>query len=66
MTNALSIVTERVDDIPLLLAQIEGMGIPELLETHFEAHGNWIGTGIGWTTAVWMARILSQGDHRLS
>lgn len=66
MTNALSIETERVDDIPLLLAQIEGMGIPELLETHFEAHGNWVGTGIGWTTGVWMARILSQGDHRLS
>ena len=66
MTNALSIVTERVDDIPLLLAQIEAMGIPELLETHFEAHGNWVGTGIGWTTGVWMARILSQGDHRLS
>ena len=66
MTNALSIVTERVDDIPLLLAQIEAMGIPELLETHFEAHGNWVGTGIGWTSGVWMARILSQGDHRLS
>jgi transposase len=66
MTNALSIVTERVDDIPLLLAQIEAMGIPELLEMHFEAHGNWVGTGIGWTTGVWMARILSQGDHRLS
>lgn len=66
MTNALSIVTERVDDIPLLLAQIEGMGIPELLETHFGVHGNWIGTGLGWTAGVWMARILSQGDHRLS
>jgi len=28
MTKALSITTERVDDIPLLMAQIEGMGIP--------------------------------------
>jgi transposase len=45
---------------------MEKIGIPELLETHFEAHGNWVGTGIGWTTAVWMAHILSQGDHRLS
>jgi transposase len=66
MTEALSIATERVDDIPLLIAQIEGMGIPELLETHFETHGNWVGTGIGWTTGVWLAHILSQGDHRLS
>ena len=38
MTNTLSIGTERVDDIP------------ELLEKHFETHGNWVGTGIGWTT----------------
>lgn len=45
---------------------MEKIGIPELLETHFEAHGNWVGTGIGWTTSVWMAHILSQGDHRLS
>jgi transposase len=66
MTNTLSIGTERVDDIPLLLAQIEGMGIPELLEKHFETHGNWVGTGIGWTTGVWLAHILSEGDHRLS
>jgi len=66
MTKLLDIATERVDDIPVLLAQIEGMGIPELLETHFETHGNWVGTGIGWTTGVWLAHILSQGDHRLS
>jgi transposase len=66
MTNKLSITSERVDDIPLLLAQIEGMGIPELLDTHFVTHGNWIGTSLGWTAGVWMAHILSRGDHRLS
>lgn len=66
MTNTLSIETERVDDIPLLLAQIKGMGIPELLEKQFETHGNWVGSGIGWTTGVWLAYIMSEGDHRLS
>ena len=66
MTKALRIGTERVDDIPLLIAQIEGMGIPELLEAHFETHGNGVGTGMGWTTGVWLAHILLQGDHRLS
>ena len=30
-----SIVTERVDDIPLLLQQLEQMGVPHLLDTHF-------------------------------
>ena len=42
------------------------MGIPELLDTHFETHGNWVGTSMGWTTGIWLAHILSRGDHRLS
>jgi len=66
MTNELNITSERVDDIPLLLAQIKGMGIPELLDRHFVTHGNWVGTSLGWTTGIWLAHILSRGDHRLS
>jgi transposase len=62
----MSITSERVDDIPLLLAQIKGMGIPELLDRHFATHGNWVGTSLGWTTGIWLAHILSRGDHRLS
>ena len=35
-TNQTStIVTERVDDIPLLLKQIMQMGIPEILDANF-------------------------------
>ena len=35
-TNQTStIVTERVDDIPLLLNQIMQMGIPDILDAHF-------------------------------
>jgi transposase len=66
MADELNVTTERVDDIPLLLAQIRGMGIPALLDAHFETHGNWVGTSMGWTTGVWLAHILSRGDHRLS
>ena len=62
----MSITSERVDDIRLLLAQIKGMGIPELLDAHFATHGNWIGTSLGWTTSIWLTHILSRGDHRLS
>ncbi len=37
-----SIITnERVDDIPLLLTQIERMGIKKLIDKHFPTHGNW-------------------------
>ena len=38
-----SIIKERVDDIPLLLEQMQQMGLPTLLDDHFPTHGNWQG-----------------------
>jgi hypothetical protein len=34
------IITERVDDIPLLLQQMQQMDLPTLIDTHFPTHGN--------------------------
>ena len=39
--------TERVDDIPLLLAQMEKMNMAALLDKHFPMHGNWQGLSLG-------------------
>ena len=58
--------TERVDDIPLLLAQMEKMNIAALLDKHFPMHGNWQGLGLGEVVVVWLAYVLSEGDHRLN
>jgi len=66
MTEELTITTERVDDIPLLLAHGERMGIPALLDEWFTAHGNWSGLRLGYTTLVWLAHILSESDHRMN
>src|SRR5713101_8153432 len=66
MTEQLTVTTERVDDIPILLTQSDTMGIPELLDDYFKPHGNWEGSSLGWTTAVWLAHILSEGDHRMN
>jgi len=66
MTENMTISTERVDDIPLLLAQMERMGLPDLLDERFPTHGNWQGLSQGWLASVWLAHILSQQDHRLS
>jgi transposase len=66
MTERQIITNERVDDIPLLLAQMERMGIPSLLDQYFPTHGNWQGLSLGWTATVWLAHILSEGDHRLN
>jgi transposase len=66
MTETLTIISERVDDIPLLLVQLERMGVPVLVDAHFPTHGNWVGLSLGWVTVVWLTHILSQADHRLS
>ncbi len=66
MTEPLNITTERVDDIPLLLAHSDKMGVPELLDAYFKPHGNWEGMSLGWTTAIWLTHILSEGDHRMN
>jgi hypothetical protein len=66
MDRELTLETERVDDIPLLLAQMERMSLPALIDRHFPTHGNWEGLNPGWVAAVWLASILSRGDHRLN
>jgi len=41
------------------------MRVAELLDNHFPPNGNWQGLSLGKTTVVWLAFILSEGDHRL-
>ena len=66
MAERLSIISERVDDIPLLLTQLERMGVQPLLDEHCPTHGNWVGLSLGWVSVVWLAHILSEADHRLN
>src|SRR5215213_3767380 len=66
MSESLSITTERVDDLPLLVAQMEQMELPNLLDSHFRVDGPWQGLSPGWVTTLWLAHLLSQADHRLS
>ena len=65
MNEQPNIITERVDDIPLLLAQMDRMGLASLLDTHFPTHGNWQGLPLGRVATIWLSSILSRGDHRL-
>jgi transposase len=65
MNEIPNIITERVDDIPLLLHQMQQMALPTLIDTHFPAHGNWYGLSLGWVSTIWLSSILSRGDHRL-
>jgi len=60
----LVVVTERVDDVALLLAQMMHMGLPEILDQHLPRHWKQKGLSWGWTAVIWLAYILSEGDHR--
>ena len=66
MAEMLTVESERVDDIPVLVAQQVRMGIPVLLDRHFLVHGNRQGLSLGWTTALWLSFVLTEADHRLS
>lgn len=63
--TALEIHIERVDDIPLLMAQQHKMGIPQVLDQIIHSHGNRQGLSIGQVVQIWLNYVLSEGDHRM-
>jgi transposase len=59
-----AVKTERIDDLALLLGFMQQQGWPELFNSHLQRHPNQVGLDLGWVMVVWLAYILSQGDHR--
>lgn len=45
---------------------MDKFNLTKLLDEHFPMHGNWKGLGLGNIVKVWLAYILSEGDHRLN
>jgi transposase len=66
MNKTLSVETERVDDIPLLISHMQHMKLIELLDKHFLTHGRRKGLSLGEVSVVWLTHILSQADHRMN
>src|SRR3989442_221696 len=64
MKEDMHIHTERIDDFVVLLALIQQMELPAILDHHIPRH--WLQQGLswGWTASIWLAHIVSQGDHR--
>src|SRR5437879_13399559 len=60
----LVIITERVDDVALLIGQMVKMGLPEVLDHHIPRHWTQRGLSWGWTAVIWLAYIVTEGDHR--
>jgi transposase len=57
-------ITERVDDVALLIGQMIQMGLPEVLDRHLPHPWTPRGLSWGWTAVIWLAYILTEGDHR--
>ena len=58
------ITIERVDDVPLLIKMMVGMGLQQVMDNHIPEHWKQRSLSWGWTAVIWLAYILSEGDHR--
>ena len=58
----LQILSERVDDIVLLIGVMSRMGLPQVLDNHIPVHWKQRELSWGWTAVIWLAYILSEGD----
>lgn len=66
MNETPSFLTERVDDLPLLLAQMQKLDLAAVIDTHVLPHGNRQGLSYGGLACVWLTHILSEADHRMN
>lgn len=66
MSEPLILEHERVDDIPLLVGTMQRMQLASLLDRHLGNHGLHQGLSNGALAMVWLAYIMSGGDHRKS
>jgi len=64
--SEVTVQTEQIDDIPLLVKHQQVMGIAEGIDAVVKRHGNRVGLSLGWMVVGWLSYILSESDHRLS
>src|SRR5260370_2492313 len=64
MKEELQITNERIDDFVVLLTLMQQMAMQDILDRYLPRH--WLQQGLswGWTGSIWLAHIISQGDHR--
>src|SRR4051794_37924321 len=64
-TGTVSVDTEPLDDLPLLLAIIQELGIAEQIDRVVVPNGHWQGASVGTVVSIWLCYILTTQDHRL-
>lgn len=66
MAETMNVITERVDDIPVLWASLERLEVADLVDEYFVPHKRWQGLSPGKVLAGWLTHILSEADHRMN
>ncbi len=58
---------EPVDDVPVIIAWLLAMRVSALIDALLpRPHGSWQGLSYGQVVVIWLAYMLTQGDHRMS
>jgi transposase len=60
----MEIEAENVNDIVILLGHMKQMDLPGILDQHIKRHQCEGGLSWGWVLSIWLAYVVSEGDHR--
>lgn len=65
MAEPLTRLSARGDDLPVLWAPLDRVGVRALLDEYGPTPGHWGGLRLGWGRVRWWTSIRSAGDQRL-
>ncbi len=66
MSGYVKVISERVDEIPIILAALDKMDLANQIDRVLTAHGNRQGLSFGQMATIWLTYIISNQDHRMS
>src|SRR2546421_1331197 len=64
MQEQMEMGAECLSDVVLLLGQMKQMHLPELLDQRMSRYQRAERVSLGWVICIWLASIMSKGDHR--
>lgn len=64
MQEHMEMGAECMSDVVLLLGQMKQMSLPDLLDHRISKYQREQRVSLGWVICIWLAYIVSKGDHR--
>jgi len=64
-TSPPEITIERVDKLPVVFAILRQMGVQQIIDEHYVAHGNHTGLSVGWLALIFLLYILTEANHKM-